>query len=504
MTVEIKEGEVGVLKVRVDDDPHILASEFASAHGLDSEQMDLLVQYIIQNQNLAGRTSSDLGYEPELPQLLLDRHEEAVRTVKVSPVKTSVHDRLYQHRKKMKTEVKSTAAQGNGAGKMGLNYGNWLYIKGMQRKEAFKVKVEKIKAEERQEMGKEMTFQPIIDRFSSIITPRIEMKTEEMLFSKAAEIDQKLAIQRSSSELLLLKQCSFAPRITLHAKQLSPSKPSYTRLYEDAAKRVAKHTQEACTQQFPFQPKLYASRFDEKVDCRDFLERMAQPKKSERSEREVAWGNKEKQGEIKKKEGSAERRDRDGKSIYDHLYSLKDKKGEYLKQASMEREKDLADQRNLPKAGINSEKYLQELHQKACKRLFSLIDTDEDGAISAIPEGVLDSKVCELLTPLLASGAEMTLEAFSLAFEVQISRLSLTDRACLLHAEAQPSAPISPEKPRERLAEDIYTRSKAAQQRIQAKLQAQQELQVKLAARDCTFRPFTVKGRRSYVGKSSH
>jgi len=498
MTVEIKEGEVGVLKVRVDDDPHVLASEFAAAHGLDSEQLALLVQYIIQNQSFA---LSPTPYEPDLPQLFLDTQEQA-RTVKAGHVKTSVHDRLYQHRKRQRTEVKTAVIQASAGGKMGLNYGNWLYIKGMQRKEALKVKVERLRAEESREVSKEMTFQPTIDRFSSIITPRIEVKTEEMLFSKAAEIDHKLAMQRSSSELLLLKQCPFSPRITSHAQQLSPSKPSFTRLYEDAAQRAVKHTQEACTPQFPFQPKLYASKFADKVDTRDFLERMAKPKKSEPSEGESRRAKQGKEVGSRKKEENGEKRDREGKSVYDYLYSLKDKQGKKLKQASIERAKDLADLRNLPKTGENTEKYLQELHQKASKRLFALIDTDKDGVISAISEGIFDSKACELLNPLFSS--EMTFEQFNSAFESLVSRLSLTDRAYLLHVEAQPSRPLSPEKPRERLGEDIYTRSRVAQQRIQEKLQAQQDLQAKQVARDCTFRPFTVKGRRSKIGKSSH
>jgi hypothetical protein len=48
---------------------------------------------------------------------------------------------------------------------------------------------------------------------------------------------------------------------------------------------------------------LYSSKFDEKVACRDFPERRAQPKKSERSKREITWGNKEKQGKIRYRRG---------------------------------------------------------------------------------------------------------------------------------------------------------------------------------------------------------
>lgn len=62
---------------------------------------------------------------------------------------------------------------------------------------------------------------------------------------------------------------------------------------------IDKNITEACTQQ-SFQPKLYASKFDEKVACRDFPERRAQPKKSERSKREITLRNK---GKIRYRRG---------------------------------------------------------------------------------------------------------------------------------------------------------------------------------------------------------
>lgn len=492
MTVEIKEGQVGVLKVRVDDDPQMLATEFATKHGLDPEQVELLIQYIIQNQSLAGTTSN---IESDMPQLLLDRHENNVKT-RVLP-KTSVHDRLYQYRKKHSTEAKLATTPPASIGRSSLNYGNWLYIKGIQRKEALKVKLEKQKAEETQLLSKSMTFHPSINRFSSIITPRVHVRTDEMLYGKAAELKEKLALQRSSSEMLRLKQCSFAPKITLHAHQMSPAKPSFARLYEDAAERTAKKMQAATSQQFPFQPHLYASKFSEKVDSRDFLERMTHPKPSSKPSISP-----EKHTEALPKPTSTVKISRDGRPIHDYLYSLKDKQEERIKQASIERNKDLETMRNQPKTGVTSQKYLQEMYEKAGKRLFSVLKSEESDVISGVPEGVFDAKVSELLAGVIR-GEEVDLEQFVSRFEDLLARLPLTERDVLLHAEAIPR-PVSAEKPKGKPENDIYMRSKAAQERIQAKLQEQQVMKEKMNAKDCTFRPFTVKGRRSHVVKSRH
>ena len=52
--MEINDGKKDTIKVYENDDPWILASEFAIKHGLDPKLQEALAEHIIKNRALAG------------------------------------------------------------------------------------------------------------------------------------------------------------------------------------------------------------------------------------------------------------------------------------------------------------------------------------------------------------------------------------------------------------------------------------------------------------------
>ena len=524
MTVEIKDGEVGVLRVKVDDDPRELAEEFAKRHGLDGEQVEMLVQYIVQNQQLATKSSAEGSgegsREPDsgrTPDDDLDTKPKEVVKYRALPLpaRTSVHDRLYQHRKRQPASSKPSTAAPAPAAKSNLNYGNWLYIRGMQSKEALKILAEKQKETEDTIQNKEMTFSPAIDRVSSLMTPRIERRTEDLLFNTAAENNEKLAQKRSKSEQRTMRECPFVPKITKKAHRTASTQPRFSRLYEDAYSRRERKTKAATTPQYPFKPKIYATKFAPKFDAKSFLDRITKSKKRFEAQIEAV-----KQGPMKDPETgknlfqpvvlSQEKRTHQGVSVHDYLYSLKDRKQEKLTQMSLDLERNRDQARNGGKMTSKSEKYLQNLKDRTFKRYFGLLDADADGLLTAgsCDTTALDPKTKEILTPVLKTvkNESMSLSKFAEETESLMQKLSPGERAYLLRGESKleggsverkDSLSQHSEKSRVRDGSDIYSRSQTARQRTLEKLQEQLLLKEEEQAQNCTFRPFTVKGRRS-------
>lgn len=530
MTIEIKDGEVGVLRVRVDDDPRELAEEFAKKHGLDSEQVDLLVQYIMQNQQLATKSSGEVSGDPDNGPLADEFDSKPKEVVKYRSLplssRTSVHERLYQHRKKAQPSEKQ--APHPPAQKSTLNYGNWLYIRGMQSKEALKILAEKQKETEDQVKKKEMTFQPAIDRVSSLMTPRIERRTEDLLFNKAAENSEKLAVKRSSSEQRVMKECSFVPKITKKAQRTASTQPRFSRLYEDANSRREKSITASTTPQYPFRPKIYATKFAPKFSTKSFLERITRSKKRFEAQIETV-----KQGPPKDSANgqtlfhpvilSPSKRSHEGKSVHDYLYSLKDQKKDKLTQMSLDLERLRDGERNMGRMTNESEKYLQQLKTRAFKHFFGLLDADSDGLLTAssCDTTALEPKAQELLRPVLKSvkSEAMSLARFTEATETLLQKLTPGEKAYLLRGNrARESLSVDREvrgrqvsgshrKSRIAGGSDIYTRSLTYRQVLPTqhtldKLKSQLLQQEEETAQSCTFRPFTVKGRRSYYPRS--
>ncbi len=261
MSVEIKDGQVGVLRVRVDDDPRKLATEFAKTHDLDAEQREMLVQYIVQNQLLATHSSAGASGQSEVVE------KKQRRSQHVS-AKTSVHERLYQYRKRATSPKVAPPAPRKK--RTNLNYGNWLYIRGMQSKERLKTKAEQRKYSDSQLLEKELTFNPAIDKISSLMSPRIAYRTEEMLFNRARELREKLEERRSQSEERTMKDCPFRPKINKRKERASSVQPLYSLLFSDASRRSQRRLQASQSQRYSFRPHILPSKYSARLTLSPF------------------------------------------------------------------------------------------------------------------------------------------------------------------------------------------------------------------------------------------
>jgi hypothetical protein len=502
MSVEIKDGQVGVLRVRVDDDPRKLATEFAKTHDLDAEQREMLVQYIVQNQLLATHSSAGASGQSEVVE------KKQRRSQQVS-AKTSVHERLYQYRKRATSPKVAPPAPRKK--RTNLNYGNWLYIRGMQSKERLKTKAEQRKYSDSQLLEKELTFNPAIDKISSLMSPRIAYRTEEMLFNRARELREKLEERRSQSEERTMKDCPFRPKINKRKERASSVQPRYSLLFSDASRRSQRRLQASQSQRYSFRPHILPSKYSARFDSKSFLARISQSKRVFTKEVE----------ELKKQVVHSQRSNRSargygGLSVHDYLYSLSGQKQEKLTQASLDLEQTRERARHVSKMTTRSEQYLKTLKARIYKRYFTLLDSDSDGLISAEKCDVsgLEVRTVELLSPVLSTLGEMNFDTFAEETESLLSKMSFTDKAYFLHTENKQehssesrrtqSVRTSLTSRSSRLDRseggDIYSRGMSARQvrssqRLSEQLQEKQKLQEKELSLHCTFRPFTLKRR---------
>ena len=427
MSVEIKDGQVGVLKVRVDDDPRILATEFAQTHDLDGEQTELLVQYIIQNQLLATRNSVSRTKPSEKTDGKEIRTGRQMHTVSA---RTSVHERLYQYRKRAIPSPKA-AISTPPRHRSYLNYGNWLYIRGMQSKERIKLKSEQRKHSFESVQAKELTFTPVINKISSLMSPRIERKTEEMLFRKAKEIREKLEEKRAKSVETAMRECSFVPKVNKRKERTSSVQPRFSRLYSEASSRSQRRLQASRSLPYSFKPHILPSKHPSRFDPQSFLARISQSKRVFTQKIEA----------LQEKIHSKPVKKRDGLNIHDYLYSLRNKKQERLSQASLDLENSRKRARNNSKMTSRSEHYLKTLKNKAYLRYFRLLDSDNDGLISSekCDLSSLEAKKVELLRPVLEGlgEGEMDLTRFVEETDSMVSTLSFSDKTYFLHGEGK-------------------------------------------------------------------
>lgn len=503
MSVEIKDGQIGVLRVRVDDDPRQLASEFAKSHDLDPEQREMLVQYIIQNQLLATRSSAGASAQSEQ----VEKKEK--RPLPVT-ARTSVHERLYQYRKR--TTSPKVAPPAPRRKRTNLNYGNWLYIRGMQSKERLKARAELRKNSDFQSQAKELTFNPVIDKISSLMSPRIAHKTEEMLFNRARELRIKLEERRSRSEERMMKDCPFVPKINKRKERTVSVQPRYSRLYSEASLRSQRRLQASQSQPFAFRPHILPSKHSSRFDSKSFLARISQSKRVFTKEVEEL-----KKQVVQSRRRHWDKRDYGGQSVHEYLYSLSGQKQEKLTQASLDLERTRERARHLSKMTLRSEQYLKDLKARTYKRYFALLDSDSDGVISAEKCDLsgLESKTVELLSPVLGTlqAGEMDFDRFAWETESLLTKLSFSDKAFFLHTESKQEqsgetrrtqsvrTSLTSQLDRSSREGDIYSRGVSARQvssiqRLAEQVHNQQELQEKELSLHCTFRPFTLKRRQ--------
>ena len=452
MTIEVADGRQDVIYVRERDDPAALAQEFASRYGLDPTTTLHLTRLITQNKAAAKKMMQQSSSVHPVQLNGSKPHEER---------NGSVFDRLYQRKKKL-PEPRPLSATARKQNETSRNYGEWLYFRGMQAKET-QVRQAQVKAQaEMKSQAREMPFKPTIDRHSSLLAPRIHTKTVDLLMQKEAKKKEKIESLKAQIEKDRLKECSFTPKLDPRSQHLSLShssqQPRYMDLFHEAVKRKERQVErstESIKTECPFKPTTNGPKSE--TDQASFLERIVNSKRKFEDEMEKirqgmvtdtdeVTGQKLFQPQIPQDQRF--QRTLEAGSIYEHLYLLRDQKRQTVEKMAQELDEHFKASQNTAKLSENSAKLLELSHQRAYERLFSLLDSDNDGYISASQSdiGALDEKVVEIVSPVLQQLSEdmVSLQVFVGWMEELVSGLSGEARAQLLRRgkEATPVPPM--------------------------------------------------------------
>ena len=258
MTVEIGDGRTDIITIHEDDDPSILAQEFASKHNLDMSLQKSLSKLIKQNKDLVDKKSNLDGdienwsdwpgsnqhsqnygkYDAFTPKI----NEKSRKLMERCERRGTVYERLYQKVKKPETKdsTKTLDISSKSKSTSNINYGEWLYVRGMKMKEAAKKSSEEKKKERLEKDEKELTFSPNINKVSSLMSPRFYEKPEEVLYKKAEKTKQKLEIIKQKIEEESLKECKFVPQINQFPVQRQPNTKIHEKLYLQAEQKKEK------------------------------------------------------------------------------------------------------------------------------------------------------------------------------------------------------------------------------------------------------------------------
>jgi hypothetical protein len=532
MTVEIGDGRTDIIAIHEDDDPSFLAQEFANKHNLDLSLQKSLSKLIRQNKDIVEKKNNDVDFEKwsdwpgshyasqinnKFDSFTPKINEKSRKILSKCERRGTVYDRLYQKSKKTvetKESVKTLDVTSKSRSANNINYGEWLYVRGMKMKEAAKKTVEEKKREKDDQEVKDLTFTPAINKVSSLMSPRYYEKPEEVLLKKAEATKQKIKMMKEKNDQDELKECTFAPIINpVHREKCE--KTIYENLYGQAEKIKEKmlQKQENDLKQYSFAPNVQLTKKKETSD-QPVHERLFNAKKEFDSKiEEIRNSRIEDIDSITGQklftpitESKIEPRDR---PVWEILYS---KDSEIKK----ERESYLASDKKFWEANAaaektteNTKKIFNDFKEKQYERIFNNLDQDKDGLISAnsITLDHIDERTVLILKPLFddlqESNIEVDFKGFIQRLEIISKTLNVDDRAHLLKRDTKPQVPFLPEskpfvsqasvklaeKKRVDMPDDLYERLVSAQKLTEMRAQKHKEINEMFALKDCTFRP---------------
>ncbi|CAG9333075.1 unnamed protein product [Blepharisma stoltei] len=548
MTVEIGDGRQDIITISENDDPFQLAHDFAMKHKLDKSLQQSLAHVIRQNKELvekrANSTSPDLGkmsdffgsysssYTPK-DNFLFETNSKGNHAPTINPrskalankrqSQGSVYDRLYRQGAKPSKSVLSnntTTALTKSKTQSNINYGEWLYIKGLKQKEALLKNGEAKRQENESKELMSYSFKPQINKFSSLLSPRNYEKTEDLLNRKAEEYKERLADLKAKVEVDEMKECTFTPAIkeTSWNRSRTSTKPIHEELFSQASRKKEKQIEleEESIRQYSFRPEIHVEK-KEVESTNEFIERLVNSKKKVEEELEAMRlqqqpTHDESTGQRLFHPQTYSKTNRNEQPIWEHLYSLKDEKQKKINEVTAETQTFWNATAAAQKASAASQKIFKDFRIKQYQKLFSTLDSDNDGKISSQEINIddLDGKNLAILTPIFndieTSQSPMEFPEFAEKLEELCNTLTVEERAHLLkretiaeikQQETSQEAPVLiseksiklAEKSRSSLPEDIYERSVMTTKLNQLKLAKQKEMKEHQELQSCTFRP---------------
>ncbi|OMJ81678.1 hypothetical protein SteCoe_17787 [Stentor coeruleus] len=543
MTIELGDGQQQHIKIHATDDPNQLAHDFIQAHTLNPELEQSLASLIKQNLGLLDKRSQPSPFMKSSISHCQSMTREgqnckvfdSTSTMKHAPQinrrslliaskqsrSGDIHDRLYRLAKKKKPKTESQPMQSvsdkSTTSSLYFNPGETLYIKGMAMKHSrLRLAEEKLKEKEAKEL-QELTFRPSINLSQS----RYDEKAEDVLLKKAKEYEAHKNVLREKYARDEARECSFRPNIK---KNKEENLKVHEDLYQDAQKRQEKQVELANMRLFPFEPNKERMRIGKNnAESREeFIDRLVNSKKKLHDEMEKlralqTTDNDPATGQkffspvtLQNHEASTRRKDKD---IWEYLYSMKDSKKEMIKKCLEEEEVSWEEAANKTKLGNQSQKVFDRFRLKQYKKMFEILDSDQDGKISAdhIELNGISEKHLEILSPLLEhmlnSGDCIEFSEFAMHIEELRNHLDMKTRACLLERDRK--IEIQEIDPHPKLSantieiakqlkydESMYDRQLKGKIISQLKFEKIKQQRDEEVLKDCSFKPTLITNGR--------
>jgi hypothetical protein len=514
LTIDIGDGRQDFITVYEHDNPKVLSQEFANKYGLNSNLQKNLhhmiqenVKEVLKNElHLKGPDESDVMTESEYlspmktenpatneskaqKSLFKSTNKSMKNNDQPLPAKGSIYGALYKQLRKNETSKSvSSISANNKSTKTGYNYGDYLYAKGLKDKQ----QAEKFKEMKKQELfEKEIhnyTFSPLINTNSSLISPRVYEKPENILIKRGVEKQEKIQKLKENTEKEIEKECYFVPKINKNSK--SRNVPNiHAELYNQAEQRKDKRNGdiESDFKQWTFKPEVgnaHKKKGDIFENTDQFLDRLETSKRVAEEEMKRVREDKEK-AEIIQVQSMKPRPSYDkskisrhnSEPVWDYLYGQRDAKKKELLESQKEFQKTLATASISKKTSQNSDKIFADFRQKQFQKLFETMDSDRDGVISShgINISTIETSILRILTPFFEeiqkTETDLNFQDFLMKMEELYKNLNVEEKAILIKRpdpkeEDQPirkpviSARSSElaDKKREKLPSDFYER----------------------------------------------
>ena len=523
MTVEIGDGRQDTIAIHEHDDAGQLARAFAEKHGLEASLQQSLVSLIQENKEIIKKKEQN----PQLDGQSMDwmasnsmspsQHQEDLKNKSSKkPKKGTVYDRIYQQLKKNNTSTSIHSEMNKSKSSVNFNYGEYLYLRGMKKKEELKKNSElKAHAIDDSELP-ELTFSPAINKQSSYISPRPAEHPEDTLYRKGKEYQERLEKLKESQDKEALKECKFTPKINKKSKNQVRTTQVYVALHQLHEQRTEKHQKkvESEIKQIPFKPNVTKTKkkgvkeskeevFD-RLDGtkRAFEERMEEQRKL----KEIQECDEKKYFKPSINSQSEKRIVSD--TVWDMLYSQSSAKQKEMEKIKIEQQKLFQETSQSKKICETSDKIFHDFRTRQYERLFKTLDSDEDGLISAnaIRIDQVDEKALLILAPFLEELANsqdaMNFEVFCSKLDILYKTLSVGQRSILLKKESKKNEEdedrkpfisqnsiVMAEKKRSSMPKDMYERLTTADKMTEMKLQKIKEEREKKFEQECTFKP---------------
>jgi hypothetical protein len=537
MTVDIGDGRQDFITVCEHDDPSYLASEFAAKYNLDSTLQRNLKNMISENtqevlkNGLHLREPSEDGsvsQSPFLSPIKTENFQHAdsradksqKQEIKYEPTRGSVYGAVYkQLRKSTNSKSMSSVNSQSKSKKGGYNYGDYLYAKGIKDKE----QAEKFKEMKKQELFEKeihnFTFSPLINTNSSVISPRVYDKPENILMQKKAEKEERLKKLKEEYDKEQNKECYFVPKINKASKNREMTGNIYKELYSQAEKKreMMEKRQEESYKSWSFRPDVGTAH---KRNCfettEQFLDRLDTSKKTNEEQleklRKVQKAIEMGQTEEKPKNSIVQSNKTisryNSEPIWEYLYNQKDAKKKESEISQLEFAKVLENASVSKKTSEKSDKIYDNFRLKQYEKLFKEMDSDKDGVISgsAINIATIEVPLLKVLTPffeeLEKNQGNMNLQEFCSRAEDIYRGLNVEQRAVFTRrpgkkgpeeVEKKPfvsqTSVVLAEKKRSKLPADFLERQSTVVRMEEMKAQKKREEKEAEELKECTFRP---------------